>query len=220
MRLIHKATKVASTVVTTAVLICAAGTAQAAFQGRDASGAASSSCTATGASKCTYFYDTTLGITILNNWNIGGGPWSASAAAGSAQALAASAGLSTSGLTGWVLPTGDGGAAAGPQNQYSSIWNSVGSTFQGLSGQFGGVQSGNYGYYWSSTVFSPDPSLHAWGFRTDNGAQGGTAPQAYQLFAVAVRPGDVAAAVPEPQTYAMLLLGLGALMVVVRRRPR
>jgi len=36
---------------------------------------------------------------------------------------------------------------------------------------------------------------------------------------VAVRSGDVAAVVPEVQTYAMLLAGLGALAVVVRRRP-
>ena len=39
------------------------------------------------------------------------------------------------------------------------------------------------------------------------------------LYAVAVHPGDVAA-IPEPQTYAMMLLGISALMVAVRRRPR
>jgi hypothetical protein len=36
-------------------------------------------------------------------------------------------------------------------------------------------------------------------------------------FAVAVRPGNVPA-VPEPQTYAMLLLGMSAVLVAVRRR--
>ena len=124
-----------------AALLGVAGTAQAAFQGRDATGAASVTCTATGAGKCTYFYDTTLGITILNNWNLGTGAWSAAATLGSAQALAASAGLAASGLTGWVLPTGDGDAAAGALNQYLSIWNSVGGSFAGLSGQFDGVQA-------------------------------------------------------------------------------
>ena len=113
----HKAALAAMT----AALLSVAGTAQAAFQGRDATGAASGSCTATGPGKCTYFYDTTLNITILNNWNLGTGTWSAGAAPGSAQALVASAGLSASGLTGWVLPTGDGGAAPGALNQYSSI---------------------------------------------------------------------------------------------------
>jgi hypothetical protein len=39
------------------------------------------------------------------------------------------------------------------------------------------------------------------------------------LYAVAVRPGDVAA-IPEPQAYALLLAGLGAVVVAVRRRPR
>jgi hypothetical protein len=36
---------------------------------------------------------------------------------------------------------------------------------------------------------------------------------------VAVRSGDVTAAVPEPQSLAMLLLGLGVVAVARRRRP-
>ena len=39
-------------------------------------------------------------------------------------------------------------------------------------------------------------------------------------YAVAVRPGDVAAAVPEPQTLALALLALGATVVARRRRSR
>ena len=39
------------------------------------------------------------------------------------------------------------------------------------------------------------------------------------LFAVAVRPGDVAVAVPEPQTLALALLALGATVVARRKRP-
>lgn len=206
--------KVAAAAATVA-LMCAVGTAQAAFQGRLASGAPSATCTASGAGKCTYFFDTTLGITILNNWNIGRGTWSASAAAGSAQALAAAAGFAASGFAGWVLPTGDGSAAAGAQNQYLSIWNRVGSSFSGLTNQFDGVQLFLYmsssddaqfsGYPWifdasKSGYQDVDFSLGAW-------------------HAMAVRPGDVAA-VPEPQTYAMMLLGLGALMVTARKQPR
>ncbi len=133
---------------------------------------------------------------------------------GSAQAVAARAGLLESGLSGWVLPTGDGGAAAGAgaQNQYKSIWNSVGSSFAALSGQFDGVL---FTTYWSGAVFAPDPT-RAWGFLTPSSFQN-VEIQGSNYLAVAVRPGDVAAAVPEPQTYAMLLLGLGALTVAARR---
>jgi hypothetical protein len=221
MNISQKATKAAQAAIALAIasasLLGLTGTAQAAFQGRDTSGAASTTCTVSGPGKCTYFYDTTLGITILNNWNIGRGAWdgSASPAANSAQGKAASFGFAASGLSGWVLPTGDGGAPAGAQNQYKSIFNSAGGTFTTLSGQFDGVQADNY---WSGTLFAPIPGM-PWLFFAANGAQNFNL-QNLQLFAVAVRPGDVAAPVPEPETYAMMLLGLGALMVAVRRRPR
>jgi hypothetical protein len=207
----HKAAAAA----TMTALLGMAGTAQAAFQGRLANGTPSTTCTVSGASKCTYFYDTTLGITILNNWNLGSGTWSASAASGSAQALAASAGFAASGLAGWVLPTGEGWAAAGALNQYASIWNSVGSTFAGLSDQFDGVQTGRY---WSGTVWAQGPT-NAWSFTSFNGGQG-VGSQTTPLFVVAVRPGDVAAAIPEPQTYALMLMGLGAVLLARRKRPR
>lgn len=38
------------------------------------------------------------------------------------------------------------------------------------------------------------------------------------LYAMAVHPGDVGTAVPEPQTYAMWLMGLGGLLLARRRR--
>jgi hypothetical protein len=195
-------------------MVLLTGAAQAAFEGRNAAGAVDDTCTSTGAGKCVMFYDTTLDITILNNWNIGQGTWSASDASGSAQALAASAGLSASGLSGWVLPTGNGQRAPGAENQYLSIWNSVGSTLAGLSGQFDGVV---YYNYWSGTEFAPNPS-GAWSFYT-NLAHQGYDYKLNPLHAVAVRPGDVAA-VPEPETGAMMLLALGAFAMVVRRRPR
>ena len=70
------------------------------------------------------------------------------------------------------------------------------------------------------TEYALDPGL-AWLFRSDFGF-------GFQdfdvkdsvLYAVAVRPGDVAAAVLEPQTHALLLAGLGAVVVAVRRRRR
>jgi Protein of unknown function (DUF1566)/PEP-CTERM motif len=72
-------------------------------------------------------------------------------------------------------------------------------------------------YYWSGTVFAPVPADLAWYFATRDGAQSpDDLPVTY--YAWAVRPGDVAAAIPEPETYAMLLAGLGLLGFAARRR--
>ena len=79
---------------------------------------------------------------------------------------------------------------------------------------FGNVQSD---FYWSGTEDAPVPD-DAWFFRTDLGSQT-IRDKRNAFYAVAVRPGDVAASVPEPQTLALVLLALGATMVVRRRRP-
>jgi len=79
---------------------------------------------------------------------------------------------------------------------------------------FRNVQSWDY---WSGTEFAPNPAA-AWIFSTYDGTQI-YGSNVSRLYAVAVRPGDVAA-VPEPQTYALLLAGLSAVVVAVRRRPR
>ena len=80
--------------------------------------------------------------------------------------------------------------------------------------QFSNVQSTPY---WSGTEYAPNP-LNAWYFSTYFGNQA-IGSKDSGLFAVAVRPGDVAASVPEPQTLALVLLALGATMVARRRRP-
>lgn len=185
------------------------------FQGRLVDGSASSTCTVSGATKCAMFYNTTLDITILNDWNIGAGFWSATAAAGSAQALAASAGAAQTAFTGWFLPAGNGISGAGALNQYRSIWNDVGSSLAGLQAQFDGVQRA---LYWSSTESAAFPDF-AWFFLTTNSSQV-AALQLDTRYAVAVRPGDVAASVPEPQTLALVLMALGAAVVARKRRPR
>jgi hypothetical protein len=70
-------------------------------------------------------------------------------------------------------------------------------------------------FYWSVLEHPPSDQGYNWGFYEGGYQQEvGLANTAY---AVAVRPGDVAM-VPEPQTYALLMLGLGAVMVAVRRR--
>lgn len=69
--------------------------------------------------------------------------------------------------------------------------------------------------FWLGTEYAPVPGL-AWYFYTNLGGQ-----SAYTMgdrfYALAVRSGDVSPA-PEPETYAMLLAGLGLISVVSRRR--
>nr|WP_316642385.1 PEP-CTERM sorting domain-containing protein [uncultured Roseateles sp.] len=196
-----------------AMTLVGAAQATPVFQGRLADGTASDTCTVSGLTKCAMFYNTTLDLTILNDWNIGNGSWSATAAVGSAQALAESAGASQTNFKGWFLPTGNGALAAGSGNQFRSIWNDAGGSFASVSAKFDGVQSG---VYWSSTEYLPD-SHYAWFFQTIvgytyYGYEGST------VYALAVRPGDVTAAVPEPESYALMLLGLTGVLLA-RRRP-
>lgn len=79
--------------------------------------------------------------------------------------------------------------------------------------QFTNVQPN---FYWSGTEISPGISAR-W-FNPDDGSQF-TRNLDGRLNAVAVRPADVAAAVPEPQSLALVLLALGAGAVAWRRRP-
>ena len=72
--------------------------------------------------------------------------------------------------------------------------------------------------YWSGTEYAPGPGL-AWAFDTSFGFQGFSV-KSSALYAVAVRPGDVTASVPEPQTLALVLLALGATGVASRARRR
>jgi hypothetical protein len=71
--------------------------------------------------------------------------------------------------------------------------------------------------YWSGTAYAPSPADRAWEFNTVYGLQEHLSQSGGNLAAWAVRPGDVAA-VPEPETYAMLLAGLGLMAGVARRR--
>jgi hypothetical protein len=75
--------------------------------------------------------------------------------------------------------------------------------------------------YWSGTLDRPFSSSYPWIFSPASGLQTQYTAQPEQLYAWAVRDGDVAAIaapIPEPETYAMLLAGLGLLGVMTRRR--
>lgn len=69
--------------------------------------------------------------------------------------------------------------------------------------------------YWSGLESAPEP-LNAWGFYAYSGGQN-RGSKDNELYAWAVRPGDVAA-VPEAQTYALMLAGLGLIGWRARRR--
>ncbi len=97
-----------------------------------------------------------------------------------------------------------------------SVLNPAGDTAEQIANLalFSNVQSYDY---WSGTEYAPDPD-RAWYFSTVVGNQNVDF-KFSALYAVAVRPGDVAASVPEPQTLALALLALGATVVARRRRP-
>ena len=73
------------------------------------------------------------------------------------------------------------------------------------------------GYYWSGTSFSPHYSSEAWFFNAALGEQYEHYKN-FGFYAWAVRDGDVAAPIPEPETYAMMLAGLGVMGGIARRR--
>ena len=68
--------------------------------------------------------------------------------------------------------------------------------------------------YWSGTEYAPNPDV-AWGFITFGGLQT-TVNKLGGLYAVAVRPGDVATSVPEPAS--LTLVGLALVGVVASRK--
>ena len=109
--------------------------------------------------------------------------------------------LSFAGSDAWVLPS---------SGQYATLFIEVGKLT--LVSQFTNVLPGNY---WSGTEFTPGINalfINALtGFLRNFNEND-------RLLAVAVRPADVAA-VPEPQSLALVLLALSAGAVAWRRRP-
>ncbi len=156
------------------------------------------------------FYDTDLDITWLRDANVNGQMnWY--------EAEAWAEGFSFAGYSDWRLPTSDTSCSGFncTGSEMGHLWYvELGNPAGGPMTNTGGFQNlQSYPHYWSSWV---DPS-NAWEFHMRDGLQIRTYPP-FPNYALAVRPGDVAA-IPEPQTYALLLLGLTGLTVAVRRRP-
>ncbi len=81
--------------------------------------------------------------------------------------------------------------------------------------KFTNLQSSQSNGYWTGTVYSSAPA-NAWHFVTQSGGMY-TSAKYNEDYAWAVHPGDVAA-VPEADTWAMLLAGLGLVGMAARRR--
>lgn len=87
----------------------------------------------------------------------------------------------------------------------------------GLETQTGPFQNLQINLYWSSTEYVPDSSNYFFSFF--NGQQGDYQGPYVNMFVMAVRDGDVAvAAVPEPETWALLLAGLGLISRTLRKK--
>ena len=233
----HKAAKVAISAATAAATLFLATATQASLAGRDITG----NVVASGSASEVFLYDNVLNVTWLRDANANGSmTWAA--------ANTWASGLNVGGYTGWRLPTMIAKPNAtfgytGTDNGYNVRTTSGGTVYSEMAslyhytlgnkayyntsgalqpgyglantGDFNNLQSNSY---WSGLEYAPIPSL-AWRFNTNYGYQNGDY-KTDSLYALAVRPGDVVAAVPEPETYAMMLLGLSALVVAVRRRPR
>ena len=160
-------------------------------------------------------YDTDLDITWLTDPVLGGlYTWNA--------ANTWVNGLSVAGLTGWRLPISD---------ECSGI-NCINSEFGHLFYVEFGVAPGadilsssdpdkllfpglSYLNYWTGTSHD---AANAWIFNFRNGNQFWGSKEPLLRFTIAVHSGDIGLLVPEPQTYAMLLAGLGLLGFMSHRR--
>jgi hypothetical protein len=140
--------------------------------------------------------DTNTNLIWLQNWNVNGAQnWSTQ--------KNWAENLTLAGSSDWALPS---------LGEYVALFQAYGNLTQ--VSEFTNVQISRY---WSGTENLS--GIDAWRFATVFGNQD-LALENSAWFAVAVRPGDVAAPVPEPQTLALALLALGAGMLAPKRRPR
>lgn len=239
-----KLSQIVSTLVASATvtLVCSLP-AQAALEGRDGNRVA----TATASDPlAVYVYDTTLDVTWVRNSYINGATANTWAGA-NAWAAALTTGNAGYEISDWRLPTmgaspnetfSNNGSTSNGSNvptsssemanlYFGTLGNSSYLDTAGVprafgsygllnSSPFAGLQAN--GAYWTNTSLASDSSK-AWYFDVGNGKQT-FEDKGMFYYSLAVRSGDVmlAAPVPEPETYLMLLVGLGAVGAMARRR--
>lgn len=208
--------------------VCLSGTAQAALQGRDLNGSADS---------FEAYYDTDLDITWLANADLantylaGGNTFGVEGIYGGRMTwptankwIAAMNAANYLGFDNWRLPTSTQNCVA-----YYCTKSELGHLFYS---ELGGVDStsiafkhnANYSLfknlrssqYWSGTPYTGGLYNYAWAFDFGMGYLY-QATYDISFYVLPVIPGDVAA-VPEPETYAMMLAGLVLVGAAARRR--
>ena len=129
-----------------------------------------------------------------------------------ATAVAWANNLDYAGYTDWVLPTIDQLATQFSTNLGEASGQSIADSHNDSYNLFTNLQS--YAY-WSGSEYAPYPDYGAWAFHTGYGihAYGG---KPGQLYAWAVRPGDVAA-VPVPGAFWLFGSAMVGLMGLKRR---
>ena len=191
-----------------------------------------------------YLYDTTLNVTWLRNANVSAGNgngglmdwatannWADTLVTGSGATAISTWRLPTVNFAGCIASNCGWNAATSSSEMASLFFSTLGNRSEfdingnsqagfGLTnvGSFQNLQS--Y-VYWSGTEQAFDANS-AWLFSFNIGFQTAD-PKSWQLNAMAVHSGDVGSPVspvPEPETYAMLLAGLGLIGVIGRRRRR
>ena len=184
------------------------------------------------------YYDTALDITWLANANAGAGSVFDNGSSNSdgkmtwASAQAWVAALDVHGVTGWRLPVRpDSPAAQELSHMYYVTLGNFGPgnplTMTG-PGTWGFENTGPFSnlfsdWYWTGTPGAPiGPQATAWVWVGDPiSAYYSQEPVTGDYFAWAVRSGDVpTAAIPEPSTYALMLAGLLAVVLLRRRQVR
>ena len=193
-------------VVCGACAVLLAAGAQAALQDRDLNGD----------TVVDAFYDTDLDITWLRDANVNGPMnW--------ATAVSWADNFSFGGYSDWRLPVSDECEDFNcTGSEMGHLWYlELGNPAGGPMANTGGFQNLFSSLYWSGTEYASYPG-NAWFFDTSIGDQFvsvrfGIGGGSTLMYALAVRPGDVAL-VPEPETYALMLVGLTALAAVRRQR--
>lgn len=171
-------------------------------------------------------YDPNMNLTWLRDWNASGPrSW--------AGQLAWASNLQVGSFANWSLPTSRNPDGSGPCALYNCTGSQMGYLFYEVlgntdhsftnAGPFQNIQ--HYGY-WSGTADAEHPGS-AWFFHlydadtvgNNRGFQWRADQTAWQA-AVAVRPGDVAATVPEPASSALMLAGLATVALGAAARAK